>query len=244
MNLSDTSAYSVSRDALPRPHARLAGVLYLLSIVAGIAAVMLEGRLIVASDPAATAGNILSHENLLRLSSVLNLMGTALYVAITALFYRLFKPVNRTASLIAAFLSLVGCAMGAVSCAVELAPLNLLAGAPYAQLFSPEQLQGLSFMLLKMSGIAYATGMVFFGFYCLLIGYLIFRSTFLPRIVGILMAIAGIGWLTFLWPPLAHRVSSFTMFTGLPGEGGLTLWLLIKGVNVKRWQEQAAGDGR
>ena len=130
--------------------------------------------------------------------------------------------------------------MGAVSCAVGLAPLNLAAGDPYAQLFTAVQLHGLILLLIKVSGLAYTTGMVFFGFYCILIGCLVFRSTFLPKVVGVLMMLAGVGWLTFLWPPLAHQVSSVIMLTGLVGEGSLTLWLLVKGVNLLRWQ-QAAG---
>lgn len=227
-------------ESAQNPHARLAGVLYLLTIITGMAAFMLEGRLLVTNDAAATAGNILSHQNLFRLSNIFNLLGTCFYVAITALFYHLFRPVNRAVSLIAAFLSLVGCAMGAVSCAVGLAPLNLAAGDAYAQLFTAVQLHGLILLLIKVSGLAYTTGMVFFGFYCILIGCLVFRSTFLPKVVGVLMMLAGVGWLTFLWPPLAHQVSSVTMLTGPVGEGSLTLWLLVKGVNLLRWQ-QAAG---
>jgi hypothetical protein len=81
--------------------------------------------------------------------------------------------------------------------------------------------------------------LVFFGFYCLLIGYLIFRSTFLPRILGALMAFGGLGWLTFVSPPLADYLSPYNMVPGILGEATLTLWLLVKGVNVQRWQEQA-----
>jgi len=82
--------------------------------------------------------------------------------------------------------------------------------------------------------------LVFFGFYCLLIGYLIFRSTFLPHILGALMAVAGLCWLTFLYPSLANSLSPYNMFPGMFGEGALTLWLLIKGVNVQGWKEKAS----
>jgi hypothetical protein len=87
---------------------------------------------------------------------------------------------------------------------------------------------------------------VFFGFYCILIGYLIFRSTFLPRILGALMAFGGLGWLTFLSPPLANHLFPYNLVPGILGEGALTLWLLVMGVNVERWREQgsAAGEGR
>jgi hypothetical protein len=81
--------------------------------------------------------------------------------------------------------------------------------------------------------------LVFFGFYCLLIGYLIFRSSFLPRILGVLMAFGGLGWLIFLSPALANYLSPYNFIPGLLGEGVLTLWLILMGVNVQRWKEQA-----
>jgi hypothetical protein len=81
--------------------------------------------------------------------------------------------------------------------------------------------------------------LVFFGFYCLLIGYLIIRSTFLPRLLGVGMAIGGLGWLTFLSSPLANSLAPWNLAPGMLGEGLLTLWLLAFGVNVPRWKEQA-----
>jgi hypothetical protein len=89
---------------------------------------------------------------------------------------------------------------------------------------------------------AWINPLVFFGFYCLLIGYLIFRSTFLPRILGALMAIGGLGWLTFLSPSLAHTLSPYNLAPGILGEGALTLWLLVMGVNVDRWNQQASAS--
>jgi hypothetical protein len=80
--------------------------------------------------------------------------------------------------------------------------------------------------------------LVFSGFYCLLLGYLIYRSTFLPRFLGVLLILSGVGWLTFLSPHLAHRLLRYTMISGLLGEGSLTLWLLLLGVNSQRWQQQ------
>jgi len=86
--------------------------------------------------------------------------------------------------------------------------------------------------------------LVFFGVYCLLIGYLIFKSTFLPRTLGALMAIGGLGWLTFVSPPLAEHLSPYNMAPGIFGEGVLTLWLLVRGVNSRRWKEQAVAAGK
>jgi hypothetical protein len=93
-------------------------------------------------------------------------------------------------------------------------------------------------------GLTRVNPLVFFGFYCLLIGYLIFRSTFLPRSLGALMAFASLGWLTFLSPPLAQSLYPYNLAPGIIGEGALTLWLLVVGVDVPRWQEQAAARAR
>ena len=128
---------------------------------------------------------------------------------------------------------------GLLAASFELAPLVVLGGAQYLSVFKVEQLQALALMFLKLYGQCFNISFVFFGFYCLLIGYLIFRSTFLPRILGVLMAIAGLGWLTFLSPPLAHYLSPYILAPGL-GEGSLTLWLLVMGVNAARWEEKAS----
>ena len=88
--------------------------------------------------------------------------------------------------------------------------------------------------------VADQINLVFFGFYCLVIGYLIVRSTFLPKVLGVLMAIGGVGWVSFVSPPLANQLSPFNMFPGILGEAALTIWLLAVGVNVQRWNESAA----
>ena len=226
-------------EASPHRKARIAGVFYLLEMLTGaFAIIFVGGRLFVFGDAAATATNILAHESLFQLGFAANLIQFACYVAVTGLFYDLFKPVNKSLSLLAAFFSLVGCAIGAVSCLFEFAPLTVLGGAQYLNVFTLEQLQALSLMFLKLYGQLFNISFVFFGFYCLLIGYLIFRSTFLPRILGVLMAIAGLGWLTFLSPALTHALSPYILAAGL-GEVSLTLWLLVAGVNAERWKEQA-----
>ena len=230
-------------EASPRRKARIAGVFYLLEMLTGaFAIIFVGGRFFVFGDAAASATNILAHESLFQLGFAANLIQFACYVAVTGLFYDLFKPVNKSLSLLAAFFSLVGCAIGAVSCLFELAPLTVLGGAQYLNVFKVEQLQALAFMFLKLYGQLFNISFVFFGFYCLLIGYLIFRSTFLPRILGVLMAIAGLGWLTFLSPALTHALSPYILAAGL-GEVSLTLWLLVAGVNAERWKEQAGAAG-
>lgn len=230
-------------EASPRFKARIAGFFWLMTILASSFALIVAGRLVVSGDAAATAANILAHETLFRSGTAANLIATACYVAATLLVYELLKPVNRTVSLLAAFFSLVGCAVGAVSSLFEFAPFVLLRGAHYLSVFTVEQLQALAFMFLKLRGQEPNISLVFFGLHCLLVGYLILRSTFMPRIVGALMAFGGLGWLTFLWPPLANYLSPYNLAPGILGEGSLTLWLLVIGVNVQRWKEQASAAG-
>lgn len=110
-----------------------------------------------------------------------------------------------------------------------------------AALFS---LAGCTLMTLGLFDLAphYPNGIVFFGVYCLLLGYLIFRSTFMPRFVGVLLVIPGLGWLAFLWPPLAHPLIRYIMGGGLVGEGTLMLWLLAVGVDEQRWNQRAGSS--
>jgi hypothetical protein len=148
--------------------------------------------------------------------------------------------VSRSLSLLAAFFSLVGCAILAFASLFQLAPLVVLGGSQYLSVFKVEQLRALALMFLELNTQAGNICVVFFGVYCLLIGYLIFRSAFLPRILGVLMALAGLGWLTFLSPPLANRLSPYNLVLGFLAELALMLWLLARGVNVQRWKEQAS----
>ncbi len=237
-------------EASPRLKARIAGFFYLLN--AGTAfAFFVRGKLVVSGDAAATATNILAHERLFRMALAADLIGVASYVVVTALLYDLFKPVNRNLSLLAAFFSLVGCAVQVFACVFHLASLIVLGGAPYLSVFKVEQLQAMALMFLKLHGQGFNIAIVFFGFYCLLIGYLILRSTFLPQIIGVLMALGGLAYVTnnlanFLSLPLPMYLSHSVPALGGLGEGSLMLWLLLAGVNAQRWKAQAgaAGDGR
>jgi hypothetical protein len=171
------------------PRARITGVVYLLYFLTAVANEAFVGR------------------DRLFVFDAFDLVAHAFYIAVTLLFYYMFRPVNRNLSLLAAIFSLVGCANDVLSL------FNL---APY-----------------KISSLA------FFGPYCLLIGYLIFRSTFLPRTLGVLMALAGAGWLIVL-SPLASQLSTYLEILGFVAEASLMLWLIVKGVNIPRWKERAS----
>jgi hypothetical protein len=227
-------------ETSPRLMARMAGGWWLLYVsLAGLADFARRG-LIVSGEAAATATNILAHEPLFRLGFAADILAIACYVVMTALFYDLFKPVNRTVSLLAALFSLVGCTIQGFACLFQLAPLVVLGGTQHASVFPVEQLQALAYLFLKLYSQAYSIALVFFALFSLLIGYLIFKSTFLPRILGVLMAVAGMAWLTFLVPSFGAKYLHPYLLIAGSGEGLLILWLLVMGVNAERWKEQAS----
>jgi Domain of unknown function (DUF4386) len=237
-------------DASPRIRARITGVIYLFFFLTAIAGeVFLRKAGIsgiqtgVSSDAAATANNILTHTPAFRLGFALGLISIACYVAVTALFYQLFRPVSRSLSLIAVCFSLMGLAVQAFGSLFQLAPLVVLGGDPYLGVFDVKQLQAMALMFLNLNAQVGDIGLVFDGLFQLLIAYLILKSAFLPRILGVLMAFSALGWLTFLSPPLANYLLPYIKVLALLGEGSLMLWLLVIGVNAQRWTEQASAAG-
>jgi hypothetical protein len=174
-----------------------------------------------------------------------NLAASVCYIGVTVVLYDLLKVVSRTLSLIAAFLGLAGSAAGAASSLALLVPLIVLGKAQYSSAFSGDQLQALAFASLKLNGQGFNVSMQFFGFQCIAVGYLIARSTFLPRILGALLAIGGASYVissfaNFVAPPLGSRLSPFIIPAAVVGEGALCLWLLVMGVNLRNWEEHSS----
>jgi hypothetical protein len=171
-------------ETSPRLKARMAGVFYFFSLLtAGFTETFVRGRLNYAGGYIAIAG----------------------MAAMTLISYDIFKPVNRSVSMIAVLFAFMG----------------------------------LTFEALRLQPLGLNIALVFHGFYCILLGYLIFRSTFLPRILGALMAFAGLGWLTYLSTPVVNHLSPYNLASGLLGDVSVYLWLLVMGINVQRWTEQA-----
>jgi hypothetical protein len=219
----------------------MAGASQLLeAVTAAFGQVIVLNRLVVDGNAAATAANILGHERLFWLGFTSSLVGVGFHIAWAFLFYELLKPVNRSLSLLAAFVVLVDCAIQAITSLFHLAPLLILQGGSSFSAFTAEQLQALALLFLKLSAYAFQIDHVFFGFWCVLTGYLIFRSTFLPRVLGVLLAISGLGWVTYLSPPLANYLfMPYIAAASALGEIPLELWLIVMGVNVERWKEQS-----
>ena len=228
-------------ETSPQAKARLAGIFFLLTTLAGIfAQVFVTERLVIWSDAAATANNILSNESLFRLGFAVYLVEMACQITMTVFFYDLLKPVNRSLSLLAAFFLLTGIIIKIFSRLFFIAPLLILGGSPDLSVFNTQQLQALALLFLKINDQGPAIALVFFGFATLIKGCLIARSTFLPRFLGVLGMLGGIVWLCFLFPPLAYRLYPFILLIALAGTVLQIFWLLVFGVNEQRWKEQAS----
>jgi hypothetical protein len=232
-------------ETSPQIHARTAGVLYLIIIAGGIfAEIFVRERLVVSGDAAATARNILAHELLYRFGFAAGIVVCVCNMPLVLIFYDFFKLVNRSLSLLMVFFILVSTAIESVNLLNHFAPLILLGGRPYLNVFTAEQLQALAYVSLRFQSAGYNISLAVFGFFCLVTGHLIFRSTFLPRILGVLLAIAGLCYLTnsfanFLLPALAARLFPYILVPCFVAELSLCLWLLVIGVNVPKWKEKA-----
>ncbi|HET7435460.1 MAG TPA: DUF4386 domain-containing protein [Thermoanaerobaculia bacterium] len=222
------------RDFRPQVFARLAGFLYLIIIVGGVfAELFVRQRLIVANDPAATGRNILAHEQLFRLGFAAQLVPLLCNMFLAVLLYRLFVIVNRHLALSVVFFSLVGSAVEAASLLAHYAPLVFLKRGAEAG----------AYMALSLQAVGFSIALTFFGCTCVVRGWLIYRSRFMPRIIGALLSFQGVCYLAnsfanFLAPGVARRLFSLLLVSAV-GEILLCLWLLIRGVNVERWNEQA-----
>jgi hypothetical protein len=240
----DSQATKRIAELSPRTKARMAGIFELLEgLTSAGGQVVILGSLVVAGSAATTVANILAHQQLFWLGFASSLMGVAFHLAWAFLFYELLKPVNRSISFLALCVILVGCAMQALSSLLYLAPLLVLQGGSALSAFTPQQLQALALVFLKLNAQAYDIYLVFFGLWCVLIGYLIFRSTFLPRILGVLLVIDGLGWMLYLLPPLAQQLFPLIAVAAGLAEFPLEIWLIVMGVNNERWKQQAGATG-
>lgn len=228
----------------PQVYARIGGVLYLIIIVIGtVGEALVRERLVVPGDPAATAERIRSSELLWRIGIAGEFVLLSSAVALTLIFYVLLRPVSRNLALLAVFFNLVSITVEAASGLYLLAALSPLANADYLSVLDPAQRHALAYLSIRSHEYGFGVSLIFFGWVCLVLGYLIFKSGYLPRVIGVLMQIAGLSYLTnsfalILSPSLADRLFPAILLPAFVGEASLCLWLLAKGVNVSKWQAQ------
>jgi hypothetical protein len=226
----------------PQVYARIGGVLYLIIIAAGLfAEVFVRNRLIVPTDAARTAGNIRAHELLFRVGLAADLTTFVCAVPLTLILFALLRSVNANVALLMLMFNLVQDAIGGVNALNTYRPLQLLAGADYLEVFSPEQLYAIALLSLRAHAVGFGIALVFFGFSCLALAYLIYESRFLPKSLGVLMAIAGACYLAnsfalILSPRLASMLFPSILLPAFIGELALALWLTIRGVDEPKWR--------
>ena len=234
--------------AAPRSRARLTGVVYLLYFLTAVASALIPpgigGPNGLPSNADSFANSITSNPSSYEIATAVGLISTLLYVALAVLFYELFRPVSRTMALLMMVFSLAGSVITAAGTVLQLAPLAVLDGSSYLNALDAKQLHAIALLLLHVSAQSGAVALAFFGVFQLLLGYLIYRAGFIPALIGVLIAVAGVGWLTFLYPPLSTFLLTELEVLGFVAELVLMLWLLIRGVDDRRWAERAATSTR
>jgi Domain of unknown function (DUF4386) len=231
----------------PQAVARVAGVLILISFVAGaFGEVYVPSKLMVAADATATAQNIKALDSLFRLGFAGYLVEAVCDVALALIFYVLLKPVSKPLALLAAFFNLMGTATFAAAELFYLAPSLILKGSGYLKTFAPDQLNTLALLSLHLFGTGFAMFTVFYGAAWAVRGCLVFRSGYLPKWLGVLLTLGGLGYVArnfalVLAPAYASAIMLQFM---LPGAIiTLAVWLLVRGVDVTKWEEALEDRG-
>jgi len=231
----------------PMLYARIAGLLYLIIIVFGISSeALIRSGMIVPADAAATAGNVMTSQGLFRTGFLADSLMFLCDVALGVLLYVLLKPVNRTIALMALLFRLTQTAVIALNLLNYYAALMVLNGVGYASAFEHAQLQSLSYLFLDLHGHGYDLGLILFGAHCIFLGYLIVKSLYLPKLLGVLMMAAAATYLVgsytrFLAPHVMAAVSPIYV-VAIVAEVALCLWLLVKGVNMEQWERVTGGS--
>ncbi|MCP4418089.1 MAG: DUF4386 domain-containing protein [Chloroflexi bacterium] len=229
-----------STETRPLVYARVAGLLYLTVAVLGGFSFFFGQSFIVPGDAATTAHNIMASEGLFRLGFVGGLIAQTIQILLVLVLYKLLKSVNKTHALLMVILSLVGIPIAMLNLLNQFAALLLLSGADYLTLFESNQLHAQVMFFLDLHSHGINIAQIFWGLWLLPLGYLVFKSGFLPSVLGILLIVGGFGYVidfvTFsLFPNFNMTISQFTFI----GELLLPLWLLIKGVNVEQWGKRS-----
>ena len=223
---------------------RIAGVFYLAIIMLGIfGEAFVRAKLVVSGDPAATAHAIAASPLLWRMGIAGDLLMHVFDIPVIVMLYLLLKPVNKSLALVATFINLIQTAVLAANKLSLLVPLYLSEGSSYLSAFSPAQLQTLSYLAIKAHGYGFAVGLIFFGVACLVRGYLMFKSGYVPKTFGFLMVLAGFSYLInsfalLLAPAFASALFPVILLPAFIGELAFCLWMIVKGVNLAQWQQR------
>lgn len=230
-------------ETSPQLYARIAGILYLVIIIMGFfAEAFVRNKLFVSGDATATATNIINNPFLWKIGITADLIMQICDLPVMIILYYLLRPISRKLALLNLSFNLIQTAVLVANKLNLLAALFFLGDAEYLKSFSPDQLHTLSYLSIKLHDFGFGIGLIFFGFVCLIEGYLIFKSGYFPKAIGILMAIAGICYLTNSFALiLVPQLSSIVLLLPcLIAELSLSLWLIFKGVKLPVWKQQFA----
>jgi hypothetical protein len=247
-DMSEPNHTQVGNNAV-QMYARAGGALYLVIIVIGLLSeAVIRGSLIVFGDATATAQRILQSQFLWRFGVAAELVLLVCAVALTLVWYVLLRPVNRNLTLLAVFFALISLAVESVSALNLQAVLAPLSGAGYLTAIDPRQLHALAYLAVEAHAHAFGVALVFFGVECLVVGYLIRKSGYFPRVLGTMMQIAGVCYLVnsfsmILSPPLANLLFPAILLPSFVAESSFCLWLLVKGVDAVGWERKARTSG-
>lgn len=239
-----------SIEQSPQRYARIGGVLYLAIIALGLfGEAFVRGTLVVSGDATATASAIAASESLWRAGLAGDLLMHVFDLPVIVVLYLLLRPVSESLALLATLFNLIQTAVLVANKLNLLAPILLLGSAGGLGAFSPEQLHALSYLAIKAHGYGFGVGLIFFGFACLLRGYLVFKSGYFPRILGWLIALAGLCYLVnsfalLLAPAFASALFPLVLVPAFVGELCFALWLTFKGVNLQRWARSNGSRSR
>lgn len=239
--------WNFDRDGIsPLLFARICGILALGGIVTGAFDIgYVHSALLVEGNAQATIQNILTHQTLFRLGFSAHLFEMVLNVGDEILFFLLFRRVNRTLAAIALFCGFLGIAVESLDLVNGYAPLMLATEGHALGTIAPPQLQALSYLFLRLQDVGLLISFVFYGLDEMASGFLIFRSGFVPRVIGVLLGLSGLcyfthSFLSFLAPALDARLYPYILYACLPGEASIALWMATVGLNVAKWKAWTA----
>lgn len=229
-------------ETSPKTYARIGGLLYLIIIVAGFCSeFFFRGKIIASGDPEATARNVVAFEELWRIGIALEYICIICTIVLAMIYYYLLRPIHKELNLLAAFFRMVSISVQAVSLVYLIAALSPLTQKTFTDAFTENQLYVMVILSIKSHSMGYTVSLLILGFCFLIHGYLIFKSGFLPKVLGILILVAGVGYIThclafILKPSLTKWTFPTMMLPVIGGEASLCIWLLVKGVDERKWK--------
>lgn len=232
-----------ANEIRPQVYARFGGLLYLLIIILGAAQeFVVRSRIIVPGDATTTAANLRSMEFLWRMGIATEMFLGICTIILAWIMYVLLRPINKELAWLATFFNLIAISVQTTYALLLAEALIPLGDAAYLKAFTPQQLDALTSLAIKEHGIGFGIALLFFGCYFPIAAYLIFKSSYFPKALGILYLIPGLSYLTsssalILAPAFASRYYFVMAGPAIIGEGALCLWLLVKGVNTEQWNK-------